>query len=280
MTNYFETNLSNFRNFAIDIDGKLIDIDKATKEKEYYCIECGNQLNIRDGQIRIKHFYHLNTVECDNESYLHKVYKNVIKNCKRIYYYDFFLGKPKSLVFDLIKLEHRINDFIPDCYGIIQKQCEDYSEAEVIIEICHTNKVNFKKLQKIEKYNIFCIEIQAINFQTIQEIENYITGENYSRNVLHNPFVNTAMQKIIEENKNLKTEILNYEKILSELQNEINEKKSMPKRTKKIYLNFNKICQTGSYFYRNKKDLIFAFVDKKDCLKNSVLTLVFPDVEE
>jgi hypothetical protein len=278
MTNDYKTNLSNFRNFAIDIDRNLVDIQKATKEKEYYCIECGNQLNIRDGQIRIKHFYHLNTIECDNESYLHKVYKKVIENCKKIYYYDFFLKKPKSLVFDIIKLEHRIDDFIPDCYGIIQKECEDYSESEVIIEICHTHKVNLKKLQKIEKYNIFCIEIEAKNFETIQEIENYITGENYSRNVLHNPFLNTAMQKIIEENKRLKQDILEYQEILSEIQNE----KSVSKKSmrKKIYLNFNKICKNGAYFYNNKKERITAFVDKKDSLKNSLLTIVFADPEE
>lgn len=277
MTNDYKTMLSNFRNFAIDIDGNLVDINNATKDKEYYCIECGNELNIRDGQIRVKHFYHLNTIECDNESYLHKVYKKVIENCKKIYYYDFFLRKPKSLVFDLIKLEHRIDDFIPDCYGIIQKDCEDYSEAEVIIEICHTNKVNFKKLKKIEKYNIFCIEIQAINFETIEEIENYITGENYSRNVLHNPFLNTAMQKIIEENKILKQEIVKYEDV-SELQNEkSNITKSMPKR---IYLNFNKICKNGAYFYTNKKYLITGFIDKKDSLKNSLLTIVFADQEQ
>ena len=278
MTNDYKTNLSNFRNFAIDIDGNLIDIEKATKEKEYYCIECGNQLNIRDGQIRKKHFYHLNTIECDNESYLHKVYKKVIENCKTIYYYDFFLKNPKSLVFDIIKLEHRINDFIPDCYGIVQKECEDYSEAEVIIEIYHTNKVNFKKLKKVENYNIFCIEIEAKNFETIQEIENYRTGENYCRNVLHNPFLNTAMQKIIEENKRLKQDILEYEEILSEIKNKKSVlKKSMPK---KIYLNFNKICTNGAYFYNNKKTLISAFVDKKDCLKNSLITIVFPDKEE
>lgn len=270
MINDYKTMLSNFRNFAIDIDGNLVDINNATKDKEYYCIECGNQLNIRDGEIRVKHFYHLTIVECNNESYLHKVYKKVIEDCKTIYYYDFFLGKPKSLVFDFVKLEHRIGEFIPDCYGIVQKECEDYSEAEVIIEIHHTNKVNLKKLQKLENYNIFCIEIKAQSFETIEEIKNYITGQNYFRKVLHNPFVNTAMQKIINENDQLKKEILSLKNIISEKEN----KKDY---IKKLYLNFNKICKNGSYFYSNNKSVITAFVDKKDSLKNSQLTIVFED---
>ena len=263
MTNDYKTNLSNFRNFAIDIDNNLVDIQKATKEKEYYCIECGTQLNIRDGEIRVKHFYHLNTVICDNESYLHKVYKKVIEKCKTIYYYDFFLGKPKSLVFDFIKFEHRIGNIIADCYGVVNENCKDYSESEVIIEICHTHAVDFKKRIKLENYNIFCIEIKAQPFETLEEIENYITGDNYNRKVLYNPFANTEMQKIIKENENLK-------EYISELKIE----KINPER---IYLKFNKICKNGAYFYNNNKDFVTAFVDKKDSLKNSVLTIVFKD---
>jgi hypothetical protein len=255
---------TNFINFAIDIDNNLIDIEKAIIGKEYYCIECGSQLNIRNGEIRIKHFYHLNTVVCDSESYLHKVYKKVLENCKKIYYYDYFLGKPKTLIFDTVILEHRIGDFIPDCYGVVQKDCNDYSEAEVIIEVLHTHKVDYKKLKKIENYNIFCIEIEARQFQTIEEIKNYITSENYCRKVLYNPFVNTTMQRIIEENENLKQRI-------GQLHQEYHTK-----TPKKIVFKFNKICKNGAYFYTNKAYEICAFVDKKDSLQNSTITINFP----
>jgi hypothetical protein len=263
---------TNFINFAIDIDNNLIDIEKAIIGKEYYCIECGSQLNIRNGEIRIKHFYHLNTVVCDSESYLHKVYKKVLENCKKIYYYDYFLGKPKTLIFDTIILEHRIGDFIPDCYGVVQKDCNDYSEAEVIIEVLHTHKVDYKKLKKIENYNIFCIEIEARQFQTIKEIENYITSENYCRKVLYNPFFNTSMQKIIDENEHLKQHIIQLEEELKNWSIPYLRKKKL-----KFYLNFDKICKNGAYFFNNKAYKIQAFVDKKDCLKNSIITINFLD---
>jgi len=278
MTNENEIALTNFRNYAIDIDGNLVDIQKASKEKEYYCIECGTRLNIRDGEIRVKHFYHLNTVECDNESYLHKVYKKVIENCKRIHFYDFFLKKPINLIFDFIKLEYRIDNIIADCYGIVKKECNDYAESQIIIEIYHTHEVDNKKLKKIQNNNIFCIEIRAIQFRTIQEIENYITGKDYwGRSVLHNPFENSAIQKLINENEKLKESVLNYQ---NRFLSEVKIRKSITKRPKRIYLTFNKICKNGAYFYSNKKSVITAFVDKKDSLKNSLLTIVFADIEE
>jgi hypothetical protein len=268
-TSTHELRLMKSMNYAIDIDGNLVDIEKAIKEKEYYCIECGSQLNIRNGIIKIKHFYHLNTVECDRESYLHKIYKKVLKDCKKIYYYDYFLGKPKTLIFHTIILEHRIGDFIPDCYGVVQKDCNDYSEAEVIIEVLHTHKVDYKKLKKIENYNIFCIEIEAREFRTIEEIENYITSENYCRKVIYNPFINTSMQKIIEENEHLKQMILRLHEDILQFEND-------KKTPKKLYLNFNKICKNGAYFYNNRKSEICAFLDKKDSLQNSIITINFP----
>jgi hypothetical protein len=278
MTNENEIALTNFRNYAIDIDNNLVDIQKATKEKEYYCIECGTRLNIRDGEIRVKHFYHLNTVECDNESYLHKVYKKVIENCKRIHFYDYFLKKPINIIFDFIKLEYRIDNIIADCYGIVKKECSDYAESQIIIEIYHTHEVDNKKLKKIQNYNIFCIEIRAIQFRTIEEIENYITGKDYyGRSVLHNPFENSAMQKLITENEKLKESITYWKNAFL---SEVKIRKSVTKRYKKIYLNFSKICRNGAYFYTHKKELITAFVDKKDNLKNSLLTIIFADPEE
>ena len=85
------------------------------------------------------------------------------------------------------------------------------------------------------------------------------------------------MQKLITENEKLKESITYWKNAFL---SEVKIRKSVTKRYKKIYLNFSKICRNGAYFYTHKKELITAFVDKKDNLKNSLLTIIFADPEE
>src|SRR6478609_912503 len=81
--------------YALNIQRKLIhinEVDKAVSGK-YHCLQCGDELIARKGKIKRHHFAHKNKIECNFETYLHKLgklmfydaYKDCIVNKKPFY---------------------------------------------------------------------------------------------------------------------------------------------------------------------------------------------------
>lgn len=53
---------------------KIEDVQK-TKEDKYFCLQCGDELIARKGNINKHHFSHKNKIDCNYETYLHKLGK-------------------------------------------------------------------------------------------------------------------------------------------------------------------------------------------------------------
>ncbi|HEM8715204.1 TPA: competence CoiA-like family protein [Enterobacter hormaechei] len=64
--------------WANDSDGKVINVNDAIREKDYYCPCCDEKLTMRAGNIKRKHFSHRNDSKCDPESVYHKLAKFLI----------------------------------------------------------------------------------------------------------------------------------------------------------------------------------------------------------
>lgn len=52
---------------ALDKNGKKVSIEFATKENKYFCETCGEQVAIKDGNIRQKHFSHFPNSNCSDK---------------------------------------------------------------------------------------------------------------------------------------------------------------------------------------------------------------------
>ena len=78
---------------ALTKDKEIIHIKDALVKTDYYCDECGGILRVRNGKVRIKHFYHLNE-DCgsEGESLIHKYWK------------DYFLSLVLKNLMDIILL--------------------------------------------------------------------------------------------------------------------------------------------------------------------------------
>jgi hypothetical protein len=69
--------------YAYDEDHHLVSInaiDKVSaKTHSYFCVSCGHELFPKLGEVRAHHFAHKKDVNCDGESYLHKLAKIKLK---------------------------------------------------------------------------------------------------------------------------------------------------------------------------------------------------------
>jgi len=68
-----------FIQIALDEVNSPVRPTEAVPGHPYHCVECGGSLGVRNGNIRIKHFYHAVPTDCDGESRIHKEAKFLIK---------------------------------------------------------------------------------------------------------------------------------------------------------------------------------------------------------
>lgn len=119
-------------------DGEIIHIKDALIKTDYFCGKCGGRLRVRNGKIKVKHFYHLNA-DCGDrgESLIHLYWKNYFSNLKEFDGYKITnSGKEVSLL---------KGNYIPDVFLRTDKG------TYLIIEICYKNPKtdDYKKFFKI-----------------------------------------------------------------------------------------------------------------------------------
>ena len=189
------------------ITKKIVHIADVSLQKEYtdalVCVSCKNSVGIKDGDQRVRHFYHINKdVDCSYspETYLHRQAKEVLKNSKGkdfvLPVYDFeltnsilypnnknkysyiarYTNKTKytsTVKIDDVKIEHteklNNNDFI------IADAVIFFNEKKCLIEFRVTHGVDQEKFKKIKKLELSCIEIDLNNIN----INNILTDTQY-----------------------------------------------------------------------------------------------------
>ena len=171
--------------YALNINNELIKIsqvDKIKKEK-YYCISCNNELIARKGDIRAHHFSHKVEVDCNFETYLHKLckllfsikYKECLKNnksfiltyetqpictaCKQIApLYKECSEELESKTFDLcnsfdqVNIEKEYSGFIADILLQSTKHKEVIFIEFAVTHLCEKEKIDSK--QRIIEFEI------------------------------------------------------------------------------------------------------------------------------
>jgi hypothetical protein len=248
--------------FAFNEDGTVIDIQTAEKQTIYKC-SCGSDVKLRGGMVISDHFYHINDSECSLESSIHKAYKSVIQMTKRIKL-PFPINGKDTLVFDRIELEKQIDDFIPDAIGYIGLD-------RYLIEFAKTSYIGERKLAKIKKSNLFCIEVSIIEtVKTIEEIDNHIVNERYYKDIVHI----SEYREMTEMKDRFKKVYYDQVMKIKELTREINHIKSTiacqgPPR--EFNIPFKKVCKNGAEFYAGWVDnvnyILFVTSGEKATIK-------------
>ena len=169
--------------FALNSNNEIIHIKNALVKTDYYCGNCGSVLRVRNGTIKIKHFYHLSK-DCGDkgESLIHRYWKEYFSILKEFEKYHIVASRTEV---HLLK-----GTYIPDI--VLKTDKGTY----IIIEICYKNpKTNeyfekYKKLSQLEKvYEIkvdFDKIIDTITLYDKFEFENLYKELEVAKNYLIN----------------------------------------------------------------------------------------------
>ena len=118
---------------VLDENDEIISISKAKKSIDYTCSDCNTTIRVREGKIRIKHFFHLNNQDCGGtgESLVHKYFKEYLSKKKKF--------KHNDIVKDIIKveLEKRFKTSLGDYIADVVFLLEDFTA--IAIEVCYKN---------------------------------------------------------------------------------------------------------------------------------------------
>ena len=183
--------------FAIDEAGVLTSIDSVDvehrHEHSYRCPECGGEMRPRLGQQRAHCFYHADDHECDVESYVHKVGKELLYErflsdgipveyvrkqcCERfdtcLYRKEWlceYEGKPKVVFlgehYDLAEIEKAFGDFRPDVLLTSAK----HPNRPFFLEICYKHPCSEEK--KTSGYPIMEVTVSRVDdLKLIQSVD-------------------------------------------------------------------------------------------------------------
>lgn len=145
---------------AIDSEGNprhVDDVDNGVK-CNCFCPACGQSLVAKNGGgIRIHHFSHLSSVECEHgyQSSIHLMAKEIFLEMKEFLFIK--RGKVVHYKIDSVVLERKIGSIIPD----ILITCDG---KQFIVEVYVTHALDDEKKRKIKAMNISTIEIDLSRF--------------------------------------------------------------------------------------------------------------------
>lgn len=151
---------------AKEISGTLIDIEKATSDSKYYCIDCGQEVfpkNKKPIELRLReiHFAHFSEFPCTGnlESYLHKIAKTLI-------------AAEKQINFPILGLINYVNSYVETYIGNIRPDIIIETEhTQIAIEIFVSHKTEWKKIDKYKENNTTCFEIDLSGLDYNSDLE-------------------------------------------------------------------------------------------------------------
>ena len=196
---------------AFNALGEIVYIDQIKRDEneekqKYICISCGNELITKQGNIKIHHFAHKQLINCNGETYLHKLgkiifleeYTKCLENNSPFYFEQYQknicncletdLGKKCDLgeklvthdltkYFDKIVVEEREGEFIPDL-----KLISTATNEVIFIEIAVTHSSTERKLSSKNRL----IEFKVEDENDLKVIEEHYLGQSNPKIIFKN----------------------------------------------------------------------------------------------
>lgn len=169
--------------YANDINGNLIHISDSQKGHKYTCPNCGKELLLRKGRVRIAHFAHKIKTDDENrcsESVLHKQFK---KQCSEVISAKI---KEKQELFYVWKCEWCKKTQQDNLLSDVVEVATEYnlgvcrpdialldSEGKLIkvVEIVVSHSPEEKSLKYYKENDIVCLKVKVADFKECDEIE-------------------------------------------------------------------------------------------------------------
>lgn len=146
--------------YALNNDGKIIPVHKATKQQNYFCLECNGHVRRRAGSRRTSHFFHLKpSIDCrqhaksmahlQTQNYLHSILP--AKDCQLEYPFP-SIKRIADVVWFSQKIIFEIQ-YSPIHPEEIHNRNKDYaSQGYQVVWVLHDQRFNQWKLSAAEDY--------------------------------------------------------------------------------------------------------------------------------
>lgn len=206
-------------------NGNLISINevKSGLKCDCFCPVCNSQLVARKGKIKVHHFAHYNSNECESygESMLHLLAKKIIEENKYLLVPDFdkevgSYSNLKKIDLTKIEVEKGYNDIKPDIIAWVD------DENNFFVEIAVTHKVDYEKLLKIKEYNVSTLEIDLGDY--------YRSNENFDYNLFKEIILSGVYNKRWIFDKKHRSKLEKHKKILREIEYKANIERKQQKK--------------------------------------------------
>ncbi len=176
--------------YCKDSDGKIVYYSDTIPGNKYYCLDCGEELVIKNGQLKVKHLSHKSNSSCNSsgESYIHNHYK------KNMFIPGMVITTRKgNAVIERILIEEEIGKYYQKKWNrkIFPDVLLVTNEGDVAIEFNYSNKKKwkeyieyYKELNLLDIFEIdICENINSVNnlvwrsaideFEKIEAIKNF-----------------------------------------------------------------------------------------------------------
>ncbi len=282
--------------FAYNSAGDLIHISKVDKSIKdiFTCVNCGSELIARKGKIKAHHFAHKAVLDCNYETYLHKLGKIVFlqtyNQCikKGIPFYIEYISKhrcstcetnellkrscsfgSKKKKFDLTSrynlasIEKRFNGFVAD---ILLESTKPEIYDKIFIEIAVSHNCEFEK----QKSGIRIIEIKLNNEEDIKIIKEKYFRLGSKNLTFYNFKANINDKKIPLNQCNKEFEVFSVLKSKKAIKRKVKAKDIQKISKDKNYI-YNKILSRehdnfgGKKFAKLVKEASHRGIDVKNC---------------
>ena len=189
--------MGNILQYAIK-DNKFVHISEVQQGLNCGCIcpSCGCRLVSKKGAYNIFHFAHYNAEECNGylETSLHLLAKEILLEEMKMklpaVYVNFpdsykkseLLYNEKTIKFDKVYLENKIDEIIPDITLV-------FKGTKLLVEIYVTHGVDKSKVEKIKKLGISTLVIDLSDRDYIitkDELKNIIINETKNKRWIYN----------------------------------------------------------------------------------------------
>ena len=206
-------------------NGNLISINEVESglKCDCFCPVCNSQLVARKGEIKVHHFAHYNSNECESygESMLHLLAKKIIEENKYLLVPDFdkevgSYSNLKKIDLTKIEVEKGYNDIKPDIIAWVG------DENNFFVEIAVTHKVDYEKLLKIKEYNVSTLEIDLGDY--------YRSNENFDYNLFKEIILSGVYNKRWIFDKKHRSKLEKHKKILREIEYKANIERKQQKK--------------------------------------------------
>lgn len=169
------------------------------------CPVCGGKLVARKGDIKVHHFAHASSENCEAayETGLHKAAKEFLLEHRKISLpaveirfdqRESILLKPATTYdLDTVDLEKRFRSFVPDVIATV-------GGKTLLIEIRVTHGVDEEKLEKIRAENVSVVEIDlsdADRIAPLDDLKRHLIEPSSRKVWLHNAFAQDRHDKLV-----------------------------------------------------------------------------------